>query len=117
MAHMLPLSATAGVDGKLIIWDTASLSVRATCQHPEVCSATPSCQPAGLACSFYCQLSASLHLFLCLFWIISATGPGSCKERPLTGVPAGCCGNGASSIQATDSHSLFGWAAQMLGRT
>ena len=38
MAHMLPLSATASVDGKLIIWDTATLSVRATCEHPEVCS-------------------------------------------------------------------------------
>ena len=36
MAHMLPLSVTAGVDGKLIIWDTATLSVRATCEHPEV---------------------------------------------------------------------------------
>ena len=35
---MLPLSATAGVDGRLIIWDTATLSVRATCEHPEVCS-------------------------------------------------------------------------------
>ena len=44
MAHMLPLSATAGVDGRLIVWDTASLSVRATCQHPEVCCAALSCQ-------------------------------------------------------------------------
>ena len=67
MAHMLPLIATAGVDGKLIIWDTASLSVRATCQHPEVCSSTPSCQPAGSACNFHCQPSAWLLLFLCLF--------------------------------------------------
>lgn len=41
MAHMLPLSATAGVDGKLVIWDTASLSVRAACQHPEVSSSVP----------------------------------------------------------------------------
>ncbi len=49
MAHMLPLSATAGVDGKLIIWDTASLSARATCQHPEACPASPSCQHAGPA--------------------------------------------------------------------
>ena len=39
MAHMLPFSATASVDGRLLIWDTASQSVRATCRHPEVCSA------------------------------------------------------------------------------
>ena len=39
MAHMLPFSATASVDGKLIIWDTATLSQRAMCQHPEVRSA------------------------------------------------------------------------------
>ena len=39
MAHMLPFNATASVDGRLIIWDTATLSVRATCQHPEVCGA------------------------------------------------------------------------------
>ncbi len=36
MARVLPLCATAGVDGKLIIWDTPTMSVRATCEHPEV---------------------------------------------------------------------------------
>jgi len=31
----LQLVATAGMDGKMIIWDTASAVTRATCQHPE----------------------------------------------------------------------------------
>ena len=48
MAHMLPFSATASVDGRLLIWDTATLSVRATCQHPEVCSAPRPCSARAL---------------------------------------------------------------------
>eukprot|EP00878_Enallax_costatus_P026746 GHUV01028732.1.p1 GENE.GHUV01028732.1~~GHUV01028732.1.p1 ORF type:complete len:267 (+),score=37.12 GHUV01028732.1:54-803(+) len=32
----LGLAATAGIDGKLIIWDTGSFSERGVCQHPEV---------------------------------------------------------------------------------
>ena len=65
MSHMLALSATVGVDGKLIVWDNATLSVRATCQHPEVSSAAlqrslptaclvynvPGCHFVVLACS------------------------------------------------------------------
>lgn len=31
----LPLAATAGTDGKLLVWDCHSLSVRQACQHPE----------------------------------------------------------------------------------
>ena len=54
IARMLPLCASAGVDGKLLIWDTASLSVRAACQHPEVCPASLSpaaCCPGMQVCS------------------------------------------------------------------
>ncbi len=36
MSAVMPYSATGSVDGNLIIWDTATLSVRSTCQHPEV---------------------------------------------------------------------------------
>lgn len=32
----LGLAATAGIDGKLIIWDTGNFSERGVCQHPEV---------------------------------------------------------------------------------
>jgi angio-associated migratory cell protein len=31
----LPLAATAGLDGKLIVWDVASATSRVVCQHPE----------------------------------------------------------------------------------
>ncbi|GAB4816441.1 hypothetical protein N2152v2_003487 [Parachlorella kessleri] len=31
----LPLAVSAGLDGKLIVWDVATASARATCQHPE----------------------------------------------------------------------------------
>jgi len=31
----LPLAATAGVDGKLLIWDCATLSQRGACVHPD----------------------------------------------------------------------------------
>ena len=68
MAHMLPLSATAGVDGQLLVWDTASLSVRATCQHPEVCSAAlpfPACWPGMQVCTVSHQ-GHILHLRACI---------------------------------------------------
>jgi ribosome assembly protein SQT1 len=32
----LPLAATASLDGKLIIWDVATSTARAVCEHPEV---------------------------------------------------------------------------------
>lgn len=35
-AHSLALTLTAGMDGKLCIWENASLEVRGTCEHPEV---------------------------------------------------------------------------------
>lgn len=61
MAHMLPFSATASVDGRLLIWDTATLSVRATCRHPEVCSAQgpPLPELCALMRSPYCHLPAA----------------------------------------------------------
>lgn len=31
----LPLALTAGLDGKLVIWDLGTFTPRATCQHPE----------------------------------------------------------------------------------
>ena len=31
-----PVALTAGVDGKLVIWDLASLTARSICSHPEV---------------------------------------------------------------------------------
>ena len=76
MAHMLPFSATASVDGQLLIWDTATLSVRATCQHPEVSSAqgpplpelcallhSPCCTPLPPAA--YLVLSLSVGALAC----------------------------------------------------
>lgn len=32
----LPLTMSAGIDGKLIIWDNATFDTRGTCDHPEV---------------------------------------------------------------------------------
>ena len=79
MAHMLPLSATAGVDGKLLIWDTASLSVRATCQHPEVCSNCLSCCPLARPAGVDCRPSKSRPQSLCLHTghCVSAVCPSS----------------------------------------
>ena len=36
LSSVLPVAATASIDGKLLIWDNATLSVRGTCEHPEV---------------------------------------------------------------------------------
>ena len=38
-----PLSATASIDGQLLLWDNATLSQRASCSHPEV----------SVCCSFH----------------------------------------------------------------
>ena len=38
LSSVLPVAATASIDGKVLIWDNATLSVRGTCEHPEVCS-------------------------------------------------------------------------------
>jgi hypothetical protein len=35
-ARSLALTLTAGMDGKLFIWENASLEARGTCEHPEV---------------------------------------------------------------------------------
>lgn len=32
----LALAATAGIDGKLIVWDCGGFTERGVCQHPEV---------------------------------------------------------------------------------
>lgn len=32
----LPLAASAGVDGKMFIWDCGTLSQRGACEHPDV---------------------------------------------------------------------------------
>lgn len=34
--HVQQLAASAGVDGKLIIWDLNTLTERGVCQHPDV---------------------------------------------------------------------------------
>lgn len=31
-----PLAASAGVDGKLVVWDTHTFTARGTCTHEEV---------------------------------------------------------------------------------
>lgn len=33
---VLPLSATASIDGQVLMWDNATLSQRVSCSHPEV---------------------------------------------------------------------------------
>ena len=38
LSSVLPVAATASIDGKVLIWDNATLSVRGTCEHPEVTS-------------------------------------------------------------------------------
>ncbi|KAL3132557.1 hypothetical protein ABBQ32_009096 [Trebouxia sp. C0010 RCD-2024] len=35
LSAALPVAATASIDGKVLIWDNATLSVRGTCEHPE----------------------------------------------------------------------------------
>lgn len=35
-AHSLALTISAGMDGKLLIWENATLEARSTCEHPEV---------------------------------------------------------------------------------
>jgi WD40 repeat protein len=35
LSSMLPLAATGGMDGKLIIWDLQSLTLRSTCEHED----------------------------------------------------------------------------------
>lgn len=35
-SRLLPLALTGGLDGRLVMWDVATASTRAVCQHPEV---------------------------------------------------------------------------------
>lgn len=46
--HVQQLAASAGVDGKLIIWDLNTLTERGVCQHPDVSMMVP-VQSAGNA--------------------------------------------------------------------
>lgn len=45
LSSVLPVAATASIDGKLLIWDNATLSVRGTCEHPEAVVALQ-CHPS-----------------------------------------------------------------------
>ena len=36
--HLPSAAISAGMDGKLVVWDLAATSARTTCQHPEVCA-------------------------------------------------------------------------------
>jgi hypothetical protein len=40
----LNLAATAGIDGKLIVWDCGAFSERGVCQHPEVSGCAAACR-------------------------------------------------------------------------
>ena len=57
-----PLSATASIDGQLLLWDNATLSQRVSCSHPEVgdCSAVE-----GICSYFSNMLAAYLTPHLC----------------------------------------------------
>lgn len=44
----LPLAASAGVDGKLLVWDCGTMTQRSSCEHPEVRHGRMVC-PAGWA--------------------------------------------------------------------
>ena len=58
LSAVLPVAATASIDGKVLIWDNATLSVRGTCEHPEV-------QHAGIRSWSHCaQGSFILHCAL-----------------------------------------------------
>jgi ribosome assembly protein SQT1 len=55
-SKQLPLGATAGIDGKLIIWDCGTFTQRGVCQHDQVrvcgpctCWLTVGCSRAALA--------------------------------------------------------------------
>ncbi len=52
LSSVLPVAATASIDGKLLIWDNATLSVRGTCEHPEV----RLCLKLVACCSAACML-------------------------------------------------------------
>jgi len=56
LSSVLPVAATASIDGKVLIWDNATLSVRGTCEHPEVrlCLKLVACCSA--ACKKFCML-------------------------------------------------------------
>lgn len=43
LSSVLPVAATASIDGKMLIWDNASLTVRGTCEHPEVSLPSSAC--------------------------------------------------------------------------
>ena len=46
LSSALPVAATASIDGKVLVWDNATLSVRGTCEHPEV-MVTSACTVVG----------------------------------------------------------------------
>lgn len=36
-SNALPLLVTGAIDGRVLIWDVANLTLRGACNHPEVC--------------------------------------------------------------------------------
>lgn len=42
----LPLAATAGSDGNLLVWDMSALAMRSRCQHPVV--SETACPPLSM---------------------------------------------------------------------
>ena len=66
LSSALPVAATASIDGKVLVWDNATLSVRGTCEHPEVflglqdfCMQCCDCTIPGS--SSFTKLQQSLH--------------------------------------------------------
>ena len=62
LSSVQPLSATGSIDGTLMIWDNASLSVRGTCPHPEVgpgCCAPSTAAGHLLPLGMGCQIEIS----------------------------------------------------------
>eukprot|EP00882_Tetradesmus_deserticola_P025137 GHRQ01027594.1.p1 GENE.GHRQ01027594.1~~GHRQ01027594.1.p1 ORF type:complete len:356 (+),score=94.09 GHRQ01027594.1:1008-2075(+) len=47
----LNLAATAGIDGKLIVWDCGAFSERGVCEHPEVSETAVYCPGSAPACA------------------------------------------------------------------
>lgn len=41
LSAVLPVAVTGSIDGKMLVWDNASLTVRGTCDHPEVSALNP----------------------------------------------------------------------------
>lgn len=68
-SNMATLVVSAGLDGRLVVWDTATFDSRNTCTHPQVgcspCNAAVICTPTRtpgavhlrlMGCSWYCAI-------------------------------------------------------------